>query len=366
MSTDRVFPLHFTHIDNLISRAPYGERSEIKASVWRILQEKRFGRDDSGQFRREVRKKTIRLITFDQLVQVYRALFGAPHARQHDLLNLLPADAEVRILETHAGDANQGEIEVISRGEELVPGNRYISGSVDTVRFWQGRDPESGEHIASHGTYLRFGTPGDQPGGAVLIVGANSGRVFLVTEFRHTTRTFRTEAVRGYGDKHDASARATSLRESKEEVGIGPYRYNDGRDSMIYLGSSFPDTGKLWDCPHLFLMVGDEEAQQNAARRSGALMQDPVWVEFETFYQAVFSCRPLIGLHTEQHFGFLMSGDDRERMRVLTALSDGVLDIRCGFTIQMALLSLPRLESFLGPGSTANLPKRLFDPKNYI
>jgi len=373
-----IFPIHYSHLRKLIrEQRPKrsGQRGDVVHRVVSIIREIEDPNDveapdwDANRvwLNKRAKAATVEDTSWENAARIYSVIHGHPPADNRQLTSLLPAHVRLEVFETCDGDADKGQIQIIEEGENLVEGHPIASGyvgiKVDKVKFWR-KWGDNDEPIACHGEYFRIFTPNRPEGAAGLVVGVREGRVYLTTEFRHACRDYRTECPRGYGDVGDTSTDATLVREVREELGFGPYQYSQGRDEIMFLGDSYPDTGKLRDCPALYAMLVDDTARDPELRRDGTIMQDPCWVKFDVFYSAIFSTTSLTDLVEGRDFGFLRDHPGRERMRCETAISRGELDLKCGFTTQAALLALPFLKKRLCD-DTGVLPPEAFNIHRY-
>ncbi|GGZ32855.1 NUDIX hydrolase [Streptomyces poonensis] len=79
------------------------------------------------------------------------------------------------------------------------------------------------------------------------LLGSDSGadgRIVLIEHYRHATRSWHWEAVRGSGEP-GATGEEDAVRELQEELGVRP-------EELIPLGATHPDTGLLGDRVELF------------------------------------------------------------------------------------------------------------------
>jgi ADP-ribose pyrophosphatase len=115
----------------------------------------------------------------------------------------------------------------------VVYSDAYIRLVRDPVRFPDGR----------LGTYLRILNTSETPSGAVLPF--LEGRIVLLENYRHATRSWRLEIPRGFGTD-GLNARENALKELKEEISAQTV-------SITPIGAVHPDTGIHSQLVHLFL-----------------------------------------------------------------------------------------------------------------
>lgn len=136
----------------------------------------------------------------------------------------------------------------------VVSADRFLFHLRDPVRFPDG----------TPGLYNRIvPPPGATPGVVVLaLVGPDHG-VLLIEHYRHATREWHWEVVRGFGEP-GASAEENVARELEEEVSARP-------EETVPLGEVHPDTGLLAHRVQLFAArvpaVGELERRE-AIRRA--------------------------------------------------------------------------------------------------
>ncbi|QKW30079.1 NUDIX hydrolase [Streptomyces seoulensis] len=110
----------------------------------------------------------------------------------------------------------------------VVSANRHLWYLRDAVRFPDGR----------LGLYDRIlPPPGASPGVVVLPLLGPEGKVVLIEHYRHATRAWHREVVRGFGDP-GATDEENVARELREEIDATP-------TAVVPLGELDPDTGLL-------------------------------------------------------------------------------------------------------------------------
>lgn len=158
-----------------------------------------------------------------------------------DGIEILPGAAGVRTvrraLRVRAAEAAAGgsrarywweRLRGLVRGERIgvVAADRYLCLLRDPVRFPDGQ----------LGLYNRIvPPPGATPGVVVLTLLGAGDDVVLVEHYRHSTRDWHWEAVRGFGDP-GAEGAENVARELREELGARAVE-------TIPLGAVHPDTG---------------------------------------------------------------------------------------------------------------------------
>ncbi|PJE94186.1 NUDIX hydrolase [Streptomyces carminius] len=163
----------------------------------------------------------------------------------------------------------EGGIDVIDPAEAaedagrigIVYSDEYIRLLRDPVRFPDGRV----------GTYLRIISASEGPAGAVLPL--VDGRVVLLENYRHATRSWHLEIPRGFGTE-GLTAEENALKELREEVGVRAV------SSITPLGTVHPDTGLHGQSVHLFLAVLDAlGAVETGAGIRGTVLLTPQEVD---------------------------------------------------------------------------------------
>jgi len=116
----------------------------------------------------------------------------------------------------------------------VVHDDLYLTLVRDAVRFRTG----------DLGTYIRVVPRGDADGAAVLPVLAD-GRIVLLRQFRHASRTWHWEIPRGFGDPGERGAE-TARRELFEELGVPV-------SELVHLGPLHSDSGLVAGTDQLYL-----------------------------------------------------------------------------------------------------------------
>ncbi|HLO84477.1 MAG TPA: NUDIX domain-containing protein [Nostocaceae cyanobacterium] len=271
-----------------------------------------------------------------------------------------------------SGNANLGEIEIVSQSEDNLikenlhsPVNKYVAVYVDDVRFFQ-KDKSTGKTVIADGKYICITPPNNKNGAIVLPVDKNTGDILLVTQYRHPQRRFLTEAPRGFASIRDNIEIDTAKRELEEETAAKPLPIYDSldynREEIYPLKALFTDTGKLSEQPAYFLAFVDRKLQFEKLKQRNPVMEDPVWVTLPKFYQAVYSKKPVQLLKTECEFAF--SSDQRSYLRGGTPVDQGVLEVLDAFTTVVALLAFPYIAKALR--GKVNIEDKWFNTETYI
>ena len=169
-------------------------------------------------------------------------------ARMENYLNRLPPKLRL------PGDCQHGEIELLASGGVdasqafgIIYEDAYIMLVRDQVRFPSGK----------LGAYIRIVEKGElegQSGTVMLPIVEN--QVASVHIFRHATRTWEWELIRGFQEPGMSDVE-NAVRETKEELGVEP-------ESVERIGSIKPNTGLLSGEASVFLVRLPQEALHNA------------------------------------------------------------------------------------------------------
>lgn len=322
----------------LVCDAPDADftRSAVQEGIGTILRPRI--QDARRHFIRLVEKDEERALDQETMDRILGVIHGERAVDKDKIISALKPQS-LALDHLPLGAARDGEIEVLTAlsDKNLIgpPVDRWVHVYVDRVQFWTRWD-DLGRPVPSEERYVRIETPGRQDGAVVLPVDESSGRVCLVTQFRHPMRRLITEAPRGFADPGiDANEIATAHRELGEEANLRA-------GELVLLKRAYLDTGKLADRPSLFLAMVDRRQQEARYVAKKPLMLDPVWVPLLDFYEAVFAT----GDHAidPELLEFVHLGPHQRTRLAKSSLALGYLGIEDAFTIQVALLALPRLK----------------------
>lgn len=160
---------------------------------------------------------------------------------------LLKLDQYLDLMHSHSssvgfpGNAQKGELELLNdpaliakamekagRDVGILYEDRYWIWVNDPLRFPNG-------NIGIYGRILSRGSLTGTAGCAVL-PRFSDGRIALICNFRHATRTWELEVPRGTAEIGEA-AEVSAKRELLEETGLAS-------DKLVFLGNMPPDTGQ--------------------------------------------------------------------------------------------------------------------------
>jgi 8-oxo-dGTP pyrophosphatase MutT (NUDIX family) len=285
-------------------------------------------------------------LTEEEFKKILMCIYdGIPANYNKYLLALAPEN--IKIIKLPTGNAQGGEIEMIQQSsvglisEAHFPVDTFVQVYVDDVRFRM-FDRKINKPEIKPGKYVRIEVPSGLNGAVILPVDPETGDILLVTQFRHPQRLWLTETPRGFGfigiDKNDFD---TARRELEEETGA--IISNIGNVEHLYeLKHLYTDTGKLAEMPGYFLAYVKRKLHTESLRVNPPIMEDPVWVSFPKFYQAVYSKKP-VTLESDE-FEFIFMQHVRQQYFGSSPLIDEHrLEIKDAFTSQVGLLAFPHL-----------------------
>jgi 8-oxo-dGTP pyrophosphatase MutT (NUDIX family) len=136
-------------------------------------------------------------------------------------------------------------IQILS--EKLVYANNYGELFDDEVAFL----PQN-----STGTYVRW--KWTAPFSVAVLAVDQSGKAYLVQNFRHSARALVTEVVKGFGEE-DENPNSTAMRELAEEIQM--------TGDLEHFGSIFTDAAFAYHPIHLFIAW---DCRKHAGRPEGS------------------------------------------------------------------------------------------------
>jgi ADP-ribose pyrophosphatase len=141
------------------------------------------------------------------------------------------------------GDATQGEIEIILDEEKMIEIEKKSGRDVGVLkedRYWIWINDAclfpSGQEGVYGRIFLKRGLTSLAPGVAVVPINSE-GKIVLICQFRHATRSWEIELPRGFVDENETLEEAAK-RETLEETG-------GTIEEVRLLGKFPPDSGAL-------------------------------------------------------------------------------------------------------------------------
>lgn len=154
-------------------------------------------------------------------------------------------------------------VKILSRQETLVsPWVRLVRKEIE---FVQGRKPDI-YHCLAQADYV------------VMLARTRSGLYPLVRQYRPAVETYTWELPAGLLDEGE-SPRDTCERELKEETGLKA-------DSISYLGSYSPDTGRLENKVHAFYVTVPDFVSLSPSSEEGVSV---IFVDKETLHSYILN-----------------------------------------------------------------------------
>jgi ADP-ribose pyrophosphatase len=196
------------------------------------------------------------------------------HASEKSRLEYLDLIQEYPLLVAERGDAEKGEIEILTTPEKmaeieektgrdvgLIKKDKYWTWVNDAVRF-----PSGAEGVYSRMLWNRALVHPDAVGVCVMPV-TDKNEVVLNCNYRHATRSWELELPRGginEGETIEDAARRETLEETGKIV-----------SELTLLGSMAPDTGAMSTIVPIYLAIMTG-SQENSPESSEAIEQNIV------------------------------------------------------------------------------------------